>query len=398
MRYLSLFSGIEAASVAWRDLGWEPVAFCEIEEFPSAVLSYRFPNVPNLGDITKVDWGEFNKQHGTVDLIVGGSPCQSFSVAAGANRTSLDGKSNLMFEYLRTINDVRPKWIVWENVPGVLNTKDDAFGQLLGTLQEIGYRDIAYRVLDAQFFGVAQRRRRVFVVGRFAEFGFGAAAVLFDSESVQGSTTTNARKRAQLTGFLGRGSKKTICISNDTTNSAVDIDLCGTLMTSSSSRTLVTVPNRIVEDCAGTLTAHYKQGLCGDDLTVGLYVLEREPYAMKVRCGSETYTKEDGSTGTAGKGALIGKNVAFTLSATQDQTVFVNNIDEYWLRRLMPIECERLQGFPDDFTRIPYRGKPASQCPDTPRYKACGNSMAVPVMKWIGQRIQMVEEILEKIS
>lgn len=173
MRYLSLFSGIEAATVAWHDLdGFEPVAFCEIDKFPSAVLAYHYPDVPNLGDITKVDWNEFKKQYGAVDLIVGGSPCQSFSIAAGANRTSLDGESNLMFEWLRAVESVSPKWVIWENVPGVLNTRDNAFGQLLRTLQEIGYGDIAYRVLDAQFFGVAQRRRRLFLVGYLARGGF----------------------------------------------------------------------------------------------------------------------------------------------------------------------------------------------------------------------------------
>lgn len=169
MRYISLFSGVEAASVAWRDLPeFEPVAFCEIDKFPSAVLAYRFPDVPNLGDITKVDWKEVIAKHGAIDLIVGGSPCQSFSIAAGANRTSLDGKSNLMLEWLRAIESTTPKWVIWENVPGVLNTRDNAFGQLLRTLQQIGYRDIAYRVLDAQFYGVAQRRRRVFLVGYLA--------------------------------------------------------------------------------------------------------------------------------------------------------------------------------------------------------------------------------------
>lgn len=159
MRYISIFSGIEAASVAWADLGWEPVAFSEIDPFPSAVVKERFPDVPNLGDITKVDWSPYR---GTVDVVVGGSPCQSFSIAGG--RESLDGESRLMFEYLRCVGDVLPRIVIWENVPGVLNTKDNAFGQLLGSLADLGYHDLAYRVLDAQFFGVAQRRRRVFVV------------------------------------------------------------------------------------------------------------------------------------------------------------------------------------------------------------------------------------------
>ena len=205
MRYISLFSGIEAASVAWKDLdGWEPVAFSEIDKFPSAVLAYRFPNVPNLGDITKIDWGEVIAKHGAVDLIVGGSPCQSFSIAGG--RESLDGESRLMFEYIRAVQDVRPKWFLWENVPGVLNTRDNAFAQLLGEVQDIGYLSLAWRVLDAQFFGVAQRRRRVFFVGHLGSGG-GAAAVLFESESVRGNTQTSKQKREELARAVGRGTK-----------------------------------------------------------------------------------------------------------------------------------------------------------------------------------------------
>ncbi len=116
MRYISLFSGIEAASVAWEPLGWEPVAFSEIDPFPCAVLAHRFPNVPNLGDICEIDWSPY---HGAVDVVIGGSPCQSFSIAGG--RASLDGESRLMFEYIRAIHDIRPRWLIWENVPGVFS-------------------------------------------------------------------------------------------------------------------------------------------------------------------------------------------------------------------------------------------------------------------------------------
>lgn len=281
MRYLSLFSGIEAATVAWEPLGFEPVAFCEIDKFPSAVLAYHYPHVPNLGDITKVDWKEFLEKHGTVDLIVGGSPCQSFSIAAGANRTSLDGKSNLMFEYLRAVEAIRPSWVIWENVPGVLNTKDNAFGQLLETLVEIGYRDLSYRVLDAQFFGVAQRRRRVFVVGRFAGGGFCSTAVLFDSEALQGTATQNRAKRSALIEERYGGAQpcsaislKTdhltqngtlesievaqtldvasappvICITNDTSHAAIDHNLCGTLLAGGGS------PPIVISDCQTAMT------------------------------------------------------------------------------------------------------------------------------------------------
>lgn len=155
MRYVSLFSGIEAVTVATEPLGWEPVAFAEIEPFPCAVLAHNWPDVPNLGDVTKIDWMRFKEEHGTVDVVVGGSPCQSFSIAGG--RESLDGESRLMFEYIRAVSEVRPAWFLWENVPGALSVRDNAFGQLVGEMADLGY-GLAWRVLDAQFFGVAQRR------------------------------------------------------------------------------------------------------------------------------------------------------------------------------------------------------------------------------------------------
>lgn len=200
MRYVSLFSGIEAASVAWGPLGWEAVAFAEIEPFPCAVLAQRFPDVPNLGDVTKIDWSEFLARYGAVDLVCGGSPCQSFSIAGG--RESLDGESRLMFEYIRAVRELRPRWFVWENVPGVLNTRDDAFGCFLDQMDESGY-STAWRVLDAQFFGVAQRRRRVWAVGAsrdaFGDIAAGrAAAVLFERESVRGNTQSSRKKREEL--------------------------------------------------------------------------------------------------------------------------------------------------------------------------------------------------------
>lgn len=161
MRYISVFSGIEAASVAWEPLGWEPVAFAEIDEFPSAVLRARYPNVPNLGDITKVDWRPYR---GAADIVVGGSPCQAFSIA-GKRQGLMDARGQLMLEYVRAVAEIEPEWFLWENVPGVLSQdKGRAFGTLLREMDELGY-GMAWRILDAQFFGVAQRRRRVFLVG-----------------------------------------------------------------------------------------------------------------------------------------------------------------------------------------------------------------------------------------
>lgn len=333
MRYISLFSGIEAASVAWRDLDcFEPVAFCEIDKFPSAVLAHRFPDVPNLGDITKVDWNEVLEEHGAIDLVVGGSPCQSFSIAGG--RESLDGESRLMFEYIRAVQDIRPTWFLWENVPGVLSTRDNAFGQLLAEMEKLGY-GMAWRTLDAQFFGVAQRRRRVFLVG-YLGAGGGAAAVLFDSESVRGNTCPSGEKRAQLA--KGDEGSFAICLRTDhmTQNGRLEsCDICHTL-----------------------------------DVASGV------PVVCMVN-----------DTGKAS----VDVEVSGTLLANCGTPPIISTSPP---RYLTPVECERLQGFPDDWTKVPYRGKPDGDCQDVPRYKALGNSMAVPVMRWIGGRIKAVDGIL----
>jgi site-specific DNA-cytosine methylase len=187
-RYLSVCSGIEAASVAWEPLGWQPAAFAEVEKFPSAVLAHHWPQVPNLGDMTRHESWNL----GTIDLLVGGTPCQSFSVA-GLRKGLHDPRGGLMLTFLEIAQRQRPRWIVWENVPGVLSSHGGRdFGAFLGALGALGY-GWAYRVLDAQWFGVAQRRRRVFVVGCAGD-GAAAATVLFESESVQRNPAPSREK------------------------------------------------------------------------------------------------------------------------------------------------------------------------------------------------------------
>ncbi len=199
---MSLFSGIEAASVAWGPLGYEPMAFAEVDPFACAVLAERFPGVPNLGDVTEIDWGEFVREHGRPDVVVGGSPCQSFSVAG--DRTGLDGASGLMWEYVRAVRELVPLWVVWENVPGALSsTHGEDFGCLLRELDALGY-GLAWRVLDAQFFGLAQRRERVFVVGRLGDVER-PCEVLLDAEGLRRDPEPSREKRASLAAGAGRG-------------------------------------------------------------------------------------------------------------------------------------------------------------------------------------------------
>lgn len=193
LRYISLFSGIEAVSVALDGGPWEPVAFCEIDRFPSEVLAYHWPDVPNLGDITKVDWTPYVDK---VDVVFGGSPCTSFSTAG--KREGLKGESGLMFEYIRCVREVRPRWFVWENVPGALSSEHGgAFRQLLSEMDALGY-GLAWRVLDAQFFGVAQRRERLFLVGSLGTMR--SSEVLFEREGVPWDYSSSRDKRKALAG------------------------------------------------------------------------------------------------------------------------------------------------------------------------------------------------------
>ncbi len=203
MKYISVFSGIEAASCAFGPLGMEPVAFAEVDKHASAVLAAHYPDVPNLGDITEVDW---KKYRGKADLVVGGSPCQSFSIAG--KREGLEGESGLMYEFIRCVREVRPRWFLWENVPGALSSEHGAaFGQLLHEMADGGGYGCAWRVLDAQFFGVAQRRRRLFLVGRAGNGFREACQVLFEPDCVPGNSASSRAKREELAARAGRGAR-----------------------------------------------------------------------------------------------------------------------------------------------------------------------------------------------
>lgn len=372
MRYFSLFAGIEAASAAWGPLGWEPLLFSEIDPFPSAVLKKRFPWVPNLGDITMIDWKGAVHDFGKPELVVGGSPCQSFSVAGG--RTGLDGASGLMWEYVRCVRQVKPDWLLWENVPGALSSSHgEDFRCLLEALDALGY-GLAWRVLDAQFFGVAQRRERLFLVGRLGD-PTGPCEVLFEPESLQWDPQSSREKRKALADGAGRGAEAAgfkYHQGDGAGNIGYEPEQSPTLTADYHNQAVIcmtdTQPNSIVgSDICGALSATMHKD---------------PPVTLQVRCGSEG----------GGKGALVQTDMSATLSTVQTQTLFrpVDTEQGYEVRRLTPRECERLQGFPDDWTKVPYRGKAEEDCPDTLRYKAIGNSMAVPVMRWIGERIGTV--------
>lgn len=400
MRYVSLFSDIEAASVAWCPLGWEPVAFSEIEPFPSAVLAHRYPDVPNLGDITRIDWDQ-NDDCLAADLVVGGSPCQSFSIAG--RREGLEGASGLMWEYVRAVQAIRPRWIVWENVPGALSSSHgEDFACLLQALDGLGY-GLAWRVLDAQYFGVAQRRRRVFLVGSLGDQC--ASEVLFEPDCLRWDHPSSHEKRQALArqaqGSLGGADDGGGCLTPWDTQSRRIYRPDGawpTLDTRARSggdgRAVAFLPNAghkagsmaVSEELSPTLkTEHNPAVLCATDSTANASIGEGlAPTLTAHAAKSAGYVFA--AKNAASAGLSVSRDTSPTLSATKQPAVSGDGT----VRRLMLVECERLQGFPSGWTDVPYRGQ--DHAPDSPRYKALGNSMAVPVMAWIGRRIQQAEE------
>jgi DNA (cytosine-5)-methyltransferase 1 len=421
--YGSVCSGIEAATAAWEPLGFRPAWFAEIDPFCSALLTHHYPDVANLGDFTRIDGGS-----GAVDILVGGTPCVSFSVA-GRRGGLADPRGNLAIEFCRLAGRVRPRWIVWENVPGVLSSNGGRdFGSILGALAELGY-GCAWRVLDAQFFGVPQRRRRVFVVGHLGDWRR-AAAVLLERQGLCRDTPARRKARQTTPGDFVCGAEvgpsggrftelapmldarcKDSAIRNQIgllvfggNNTAGTIDVAtacnahgGTGRLDFETETFVTHALRgsgfdASEDGTGRGTPlvpvafsakDYGAGLGGTSPTLRAMPHDRShanaggQVAVCVQEG-QTGVREHEKSGT----------VRSRASGTQSGGSLIRQ--HFAVRRLTPRECERLQGFADDYTLIPYRAKPAA---DGPRYRAIGNSMAVPVMRWIGKRIQLVDGI-----
>jgi DNA (cytosine-5)-methyltransferase 1 len=437
MRYLSVCSGVETASVAWHDLGWTPVGFSEIEPFPSAVLAHRFPSVKNYGDMTK--YKEWDIEPGTVDVLVGGTPCQSFSVA-GLRKGLNDPRGNLMLVYLGLAEHLRVPWLVWENVPGVLSSNGGRdFGTFLGALGELGYR-WAFRVLDAQHFGVPQRRRRVFVVAHLGD-GEHPASVLFEPESLRGNSAKGGKTRQGSARGVGKGAES---------GGRVGVDIVGTLCSDThpgaysgqdaySGRlgahiqpvpfdtTQITSPSNYSRPKAGdpchplaagahppAIAFHLTQDpISSVEVTHALGTGSKGGCATAAVATEVTGTLSSRATAAGGLGTdfevagglqpvtvldtynqsvsqdvtppmtvgnagnTVPNILAPTLTAandpsrspqssevTQQVAAVLAAMPTMAVRRLLPVECERLQGFPDDWTNIPWRGKPA---PDGPR-------------------------------
>ncbi|MCU1776184.1 DNA cytosine methyltransferase [Pseudomonas sp. 14P_5.3_Bac1] len=546
--YGSVCSGIEAATQAWHPLGMRAAWFAEIEPFPSAVLAHHYADVPNHGDMTKLPALVLAGKIPAPDMLVGGTPCQAFSVA-GMREGLTDPRGALTIKYVELADAVdyvragqrKPaSVIVWENVPGVLSDKGNAFGCFLGALagedcelqppgkkwQDAGCvygpkRTIAWRVLDAQYFGLAQRRRRVFVVAS-ARDGFDPAEVLFEREGVRrdnaprrgqgqdvtgtapfgsalqcgegceyvfpeqlgaygcpncegdfgpavsmfggipafgaGRMTGSIEKAGTLTHHEGRNDldSETFFVQDKPVSAltANGVGTCGADDSQAQAGHLI----------AGTLNANGKAAgsATNQDAQSGLLVVhgtqdpgvsDRLAFALGRNNGAENAVlafscKDHGADAGviaptlramnhSGSHANAGGQVAVCITGDITHTLKAEGFDasedgtgrgqplvpaystklhhtaalgagkwyeEYTasldacspppallaptqVRRLVPVECERLQGMADDYTLIPWRGKPASECPDGPRYKAIGNSKAVTVVRWIGRRL-----------
>ena len=490
MKYASVCSGVEAASLAWMPLGWQAAWFSEIEPFPCAVLKKRYPNVPNLGDMTKIRVENLQngdqKYYGAdgtnvivsggVDLLVGGTPCQGFSIA-GKQGGLNDDRSVLCLTYIKLLETMRPRWFVWENVPGVFSTNEgDDFKEFIRQIDEIGYH-VAWRVLDAQYVrvdgfprAVPQRRRRVFVIGHLGGWQY-PAEVLFEQNCLFRDTppcrvkgkgftsdvkrcvgaTSTVRMRAGCEGggkgalvskelsltLAAAGNDQVLFYNRHWNKSGVNptLNQCNAGSGIIGSSNLVvncyngsnritynnTAPvfynwhsqsvhaSKIEDDVSPTIPA--AMGMGGTNMTTPVFiqdtiaiaenVINRKPENGGNGIGAQqeiSYTLN--STGVMGVcygvdvyNQQITGDVAGTLTSASGEpnTSGPKVMSRATVRRLLPVECERLMGFPDNHTRIPWKGKPAKECPDAPRYKACGNSMCVNVMRWIGLRIEIVE-------
>jgi DNA (cytosine-5)-methyltransferase 1 len=398
MRFLSVCSGMEAASIAFEPLGWKAVGFCEIDPYASAVLAHRFPNTPNYGDLTQhTQWPISN---GDVDLIIGGPPCQAFSVA-GLRRGLADPRGNLTLTYLGLVDRLRPEWVIYENVPGLLSVDGGrTFGTFLHALGQLGY-GWAYRILDAQHVGecrlhphrrgwsaVPQRRRRIFVVARRGAGGWASAAeVLSLREGLQRHLAAGGKKRQGVAPDAGGGAEESIrAVAFQPGN------LCRQAGADPSTTSFPTLKCDAGDQAPHVATAGFKwhqgeqAGSIGYQEGVAPTITTvKEPAVLHpvVPLDGMNLLSRLGECGeTHSMQEFNPSDPSFTLRRGGMQHGVLTPMA---VRRLTPNECLRLQGFPDNWTNIPWKGKPTA--PDGPQYKCAGNSFAVPVVRWIGTRI-----------
>ncbi|EAM4476755.1 Dam family site-specific DNA-(adenine-N6)-methyltransferase, partial [Salmonella enterica subsp. enterica serovar Give] len=455
MRYGSVCSGIEAASVAWEPLGWQPAWFAEIEAFPSAVLATHWPDVTNLGDMTGIAAAVHAGDVEAPDVLVGGTPCQAFSIA-GLRNGLADKRGQLSLSYVELANAIDDKRrergeeeaiIVWENVPGVLSSKDNAFGCFIGALagescelQPAGgkwpnagcvygpSRIVAWRVLDAQFFGVAQRRRRVFVVAS-ARKGFDPAEVLFELDSVRRDSAPrretqkavaaltargvgtcgaddNQAQAGHLIAFGGGNTAGHIDVATACTAHGIRLDfdtetfaVHGTQDPDTNCELAHTLGRNNGQENACIAFSYKDNGVMRRRIYRQRFAQETTIKAMPIAASGQppaiAFAFKAGQGAKAGGIGYAEEQSPTLTSASSGTNLAPAVMHGVAVRRLTPIECERLQGFPDNHTLIGWRGKDAPECPDGPRYKAIGNSMAVPVMRWIGERIAAALPIAE---
>ena len=374
MKFASVCSGIESATVAWHPLGWEPVLFSEIAPFPCALLAHHYPHVPNLGDMLSFrSWPD-----AVFDVLVGGTPCQSFSVA-GFREGLGDPRGNLALVYLEILRRHRPRWFVWENVPGVLSSDQGRdFGSFLGGVAELGY-GYAWRTLDARFFGVPQRRRRVFVVGCLRSWAR-AAAVLFEPESLRGNLETRRKPRPL--------DPRAAEVGADQGCELIAFD-----------RAQLTHPeNRSRPQPGGpspTIASSSKPCVIAVGRAEGSEIYLTRSNVGKQANNQAPLVAYDAmpARGEGGSTVFLEVESAASLRAidpgrTDRGTRLLQGAA---VRRFTPLECERLQGFPDGYTAVPYRG--AQVAADSPRYEAIGNAIAIPPLRWLGERIAFVDQL-----
>ena len=370
LRYATFCSGVEGVSVAWEVLGgFEPVFFSEVDPFACAVLAHRWPWISSLGDLTKIDGAMWR---GAVDVVWGSTPCQAFSFA-GKRAGTADPRGALTAAFAKRCDEIDPTYVFWENVKGVLSDPTNGFGCLLGALAgedgplqppggkwaHAGYvlgpkRTIAWRLFDAQHGGVPQRRERVFLVGS-ARDGADPRDLLFEREGLRRDSAPRSGAAAACAAG-GRVAVDLVAFTSKDRGQDVGLDIAPTL--------------RAMGHGASHANSGGQVAVAYSALTVAL-------------------------RGRDGGGQIeVGDDVANALRTPGGGGSYALALIIQWadqilarVRRLTPLECERLQGLPDRHTLIPYRGKPAQLCPDGPRYKAIGNGLAIPDVRWLGARL-----------